>query len=58
MFCPECGGEICSTGKFNLGINGSGEYICESCNIKITIYEENLDYPYAYETSDEYLDLN
>ena len=27
MFCPECGNEITSTGKFNLGINNSGEYI-------------------------------
>ena len=40
MFCPECGGEITSTGKFNLGINNSGEYICESCDIKISIFEE------------------
>ena len=58
MFCPECGGEITSTGKFNLGINGSGEYICERCNIKISIYEEELDNPYAYENSDAYLDMN
>ena len=42
MFCPECGGEIVSTRKFNLGINGSGEYICKNCNIKISIYEEEL----------------
>lgn len=58
MFCPECGGEMYSTGKFNLGINGSGEYICESCNIKISIYEEDLNCPYAYENSDAYLDMN
>ena len=58
MFCPECGGEITSTGKFNLGINNSGEYICENCNIKINIYEEELDNPYSYENSDAYLDMN
>jgi DNA-directed RNA polymerase subunit RPC12/RpoP len=43
MFCPECGGKITPTGAFNLVINGSGEYICESCNIKISIYEEELE---------------
>ena len=58
MFCPECGNEITSTGKFNLGINNSGEYICENCNIKINIYEEELDNPYSYENSDAYLDMN
>lgn len=58
MFCPECGNEITSTGKFNLGINNSGEYICDNCNIKINIYEEELDNPYVYENSDAYLDMN
>lgn len=58
MFCPECGGEITSTGKFNLGINNSGEYICESCNIKISIFEEEIYNPYSYENSDAYLDMN
>lgn len=42
MYCPECGNEIQPTGRFNLGINGSGEYICENCEIKISIYEEQL----------------
>lgn len=32
MFCPKCGCEIISTGKFNLGVNGSEECICENCN--------------------------
>lgn len=42
MYCPECGGDITPTGRFNLGINGSGQYICENCNIKMNIYEEDL----------------
>ena len=43
MYCPECGGNIAPTGRFNLGINVSGEYIRENCNIKINIYEEDLE---------------
>lgn len=40
MYCPECGNVAIPTGRFNLGINGSGEYICEDCNIKFSVYEE------------------
>ena len=42
MYCPECGNEMQPTGRFNLGINGSGEYVCENCEIKVSIYEEEL----------------
>lgn len=38
MFCPECGGKL----VFKFGMDGSSEYICENCNIKISIYEEEL----------------
>lgn len=49
MYCPECGNEIQPTGRFNLGINGSGEYICENCEIKVSIYEETLQKEVQYE---------
>lgn len=38
MYCPECGAKL----VFKFGVDGSGEYICEGCKIKIGIHEEEL----------------